>query len=496
MHVASSLFPGLRCTSGKILPGDRLLLINGAAVTGLETEDVARMFLALKDPTVALTVVPKACQGPGYDVLDTEEWQIRHLSVGEHAVEEQRTPKFANFVRGLTSDFGEKANVYAETLFKEDIDGDELAVFSPGSLKELGLSLGDSFKLLHRFKEAQQVHKLEHPARSAMQMEQQGPPNGFPNGWEGGHLEAVRIPIPKDNNCLFTSIAYLCCDGVQDESVARSLRKKIADCILRDRITNNPPKYTDLLLGKPPLESCEWIKDDANWSGENEILILSEHYNVEITVIMMGDNVTGITYGETRGSLRSGRIFLLYTGQHYDALVGSEHEKPGGSVTRMICMFPAGVSEMCSLAVSCGVTEFEKASRNGVDTLAASMSSVRYAAQSGVGIDFWVSRYPKEPELERGDSPSAAPATAKKVGDRSGEGKVFLNKYEKAVAYLEAQEAMPKAAASVSAQSLAPTPGFGTDCDLQEYLQKSMVDDVSVRPHRFLGPVDEYVTTN
>ena len=132
----------------------------------------------------------------------------------------QWTPaEVANFVRGLTSDFGEKANVYAETLFKKDIDGDVLANFSPGSLKELGLSLGDSFKLLHRFKEAQQhVHTLERPARSAMPMprsEQQRPPNGFPNGWEGGHLEAVRIPIPKDNNCLFTSIAYLCCDGVQ-----------------------------------------------------------------------------------------------------------------------------------------------------------------------------------------------------------------------------------------------------------------------------------------
>ena len=102
---------------------------------------------------------------------------------------------------------------------------------------------------------------------------------------------------------------------LQGESVARSLRKNIADCILRDRITNIQTQYTDLLLGKPPLEYCEWIKDDANWGGENEILILCEHFNVEITVIMMGDNVTSITYGETRASLRSGRIFLLYTGQ-------------------------------------------------------------------------------------------------------------------------------------------------------------------------------------
>ena len=83
----------------------------------------------------------------------------------------------------------------------------------------------------------------------------------------------------------------------------------------------------------------------------------------------------------------------------------------------MIRMFPSGVSEMCSLAVACGVTEFEKASRNGVDTLAASMSSVKYAAQSDVGMDFCASRYAKGPELERGNSPSGAQAIAKKVGD-------------------------------------------------------------------------------
>jgi hypothetical protein len=129
------------------------------------------------------------------DIFDTEEGWIRHPSVGVHAVEEQRTPvgtplslsnqdtflsqptpvqrrherpsaatssvswkqwtpaEVANFVRGLTSDFGEKANVYAETLFKEDIDGDVLANLSPGNLKELGLSLSDSFKLLQRFQE-------------------------------------------------------------------------------------------------------------------------------------------------------------------------------------------------------------------------------------------------------------------------------------------------------------------------------------------------------
>ena len=69
--------------------------------------------------------------------------------------------------------------------------------------------------------------------------------------------------------------------------MARSLRENINQCILKDRIVNNPPKYTDARLGKPALEYCAWIKDDATWGGETEICILSEHFNVEITVVII-----------------------------------------------------------------------------------------------------------------------------------------------------------------------------------------------------------------
>ncbi len=62
--------------------------------------------------------------------------------------------------------------------------------------------------------------------------EQQGPPNGFPNGRGGGHLKAVRISIPKDNHCLFNSIAYLCCDGVQ-VAVTESTCRFLIECLLR-----------------------------------------------------------------------------------------------------------------------------------------------------------------------------------------------------------------------------------------------------------------------
>eukprot|EP00802_Teleaulax_amphioxeia_P027488 Tamp_28847.p1 GENE.Tamp_28847~~Tamp_28847.p1 ORF type:complete len:171 (+),score=13.67 Tamp_28847:98-610(+) len=67
VHVASALLPGLRCTSGQILPGDKLLLVNGAAVTGLQTEVVEQMIQAVADQgtAVALTVVSQPCTGQG-----------------------------------------------------------------------------------------------------------------------------------------------------------------------------------------------------------------------------------------------------------------------------------------------------------------------------------------------------------------------------------------------------------------------------------------------
>ena len=57
-----------------------------------------------------------------------------------------------------------------------------------------------------------------------------------------------------------------------------------------------------------------------NWGGENEICFLCEKFNVEIQVVMMGAASSALTYGQGASS-RRGRIYLLYTGQHYDALV-------------------------------------------------------------------------------------------------------------------------------------------------------------------------------
>ena len=46
-----------------------------------------------------------------------------------------------------------------------------------------------------------------------------GPRTGSPPPAAGHveplHLEVARIPIAKDNHCLFNSISYLCCDTAQ-----------------------------------------------------------------------------------------------------------------------------------------------------------------------------------------------------------------------------------------------------------------------------------------
>ncbi len=114
----------------------------------------------------------------------------------------QWTPaEVANFVRGLTSDFGEKANVYAETLFKEDIDSDVLANFSPGNLKELGLSLGHGFKLLHRFKEAQPPGTFPDPPGRHWTLREPSQTLRDAETEELTHVDsgsARRVPVPED----------------------------------------------------------------------------------------------------------------------------------------------------------------------------------------------------------------------------------------------------------------------------------------------------------
>ena len=129
----------------------------------------------------------------------------------------------------------------------------------------------------------------------------------------------VRRSVPNDNSCLFYALAYLCEGAEASKAVETRLRKLVADIEL-----NHPdPETRALFLEKPVAEYAEWIVNPFHWGGENEILTLATHYDVEVAVVSC-ESLSVLVYNQAEpGAERKGRAFILYTGQHYDPLVGA-----------------------------------------------------------------------------------------------------------------------------------------------------------------------------
>ena len=130
-----------------------------------------------------------------------------------------------------------------------------------------------------------------------------------------------RRHVPNDNDCLFATFSYLCEGGAYSPASSRALRAHCATVIAAD-----PDTYSELMLGRPNAEYCTWIQNTFNWGGESEILILARKFGVEASVVSC-ESFTVMTYNEGGAN---GRIYFLYTGQHYDPLVGA-----GDSETRI-----------------------------------------------------------------------------------------------------------------------------------------------------------------
>ena len=54
--------------------------------------------------------------------------------------------------------------------------------------------------------------------------------------------------------------------------------------------------------------------------GEAELLVLGAHFKVEVAVINC-ESLSVLVYGSGSAVVK-GRIYVLYTGQHYDPVVG------------------------------------------------------------------------------------------------------------------------------------------------------------------------------
>lgn len=149
------------------------------------------------------------------------------------------------------------------------------------------------------------LFKQDHASNPSQGQEQ---PAG-PRGRKSRLAEAIKVPIPSDNSCLFNSIAYLC-TGSSNRGI--ELRNH---CI--QQIKQNPSVYTSAMLGCEPAEYCRWISQPDHWGGYIEMNILSKFYNVEICVIYIEEcKIVPVNSCNAKK-----RIYILYDNIHYDAVV-------------------------------------------------------------------------------------------------------------------------------------------------------------------------------
>jgi len=120
-------------------------------------------------------------------------------------------------------------------------------------------------------------------------------------------LIMIRRIIPADNSCLFHAIAYNL--NPKAEFHKEEARQIIASYIISD------PKHYEGLLEKTPEIYADWIMKDTSWGGEVEMDILAKHYDVEICAVNI-QNCQSFLYGKGKK-----RLFVLYDGIHYDAVV-------------------------------------------------------------------------------------------------------------------------------------------------------------------------------
>ena len=78
-----------------------------------------------------------------------------------------------------------------------------------------------------------------------------------------------------------------------------------------------------MFLGRPVEEYCNWILQKTSWGGGIELFIFSNHFKVEIAsfdIQTMRLDVFG------QGNNYQKRVYLLYSGIHYDAVAAKVME--------------------------------------------------------------------------------------------------------------------------------------------------------------------------
>jgi len=158
----------------------------------------------------------------------------------------------------------------------------------------------------------------------------------------------VRWEVPKDNSCLFACLAMLCEEVAPGAARAASCRR-LRELCAEEALADPDPATRTLLLGMPVAEYADWIRDETHWGGENEVLALGRHFKVEVAVVSC-ESLSVLVYGTDEPKKPASRVYLLYTGQHYDALVYVGKE--AGEEVRQLPPGPDPLLEVEALALA------------------------------------------------------------------------------------------------------------------------------------------------
>ncbi|PFH31368.1 OTU family cysteine protease [Besnoitia besnoiti] len=120
--------------------------------------------------------------------------------------------------------------------------------------------------------------------------------------------EAFRCVVPSDNSCLFTCLSML---AARDKS-PQDLRNLVAAAIESD-----PESFSDAILERPRAAYIQWITTRTSWGGYVELAILAQELRHEVVVLDI-ETMRKDVYGDRRSGRR---VYLLYDGVHYDAVL-------------------------------------------------------------------------------------------------------------------------------------------------------------------------------
>jgi ubiquitin thioesterase OTU1 len=127
----------------------------------------------------------------------------------------------------------------------------------------------------------------------------------------------VHRVMPDDNSCLFRALGKCLLGSDVDGMI--ELRSTVAQGIQADT-----ERFSAVVLEKEPDDYCRWIQNPNSWGGAVEITIIAEAFGIEVCAVNLEDcSVQRFNEGQAM------RVFLVYSGIHWDALASNAVGKWG-----------------------------------------------------------------------------------------------------------------------------------------------------------------------